>query len=182
MKRAIPIVALPLLAACVLCGQAPSGGSFAAENKQNYTAIKNNLIRLAEKMPADNYGFKPVSEIRSFGETIAHLADSQARTCAGVMGEQKSVDAAAKKTKDELVAAFKASFDICDAAWDATTDANASEPARGGRGGRSRLGMLIYNTGHENEEYGYLAVYLRLKGVVPPSSDRPMGGAVAPKK
>ncbi len=167
-----------------LCAQPPQAGqaapSMLTESKGNYTGIKNNLMRMAEKMPAEMYDFKPVPEIRSFGETIAHVADSQARMCSALTGEQKSVDAANKKTKDELVAAFKASFDICDAAWDATTDANAAQAAPG-RGNRTRLGALIYNTTHDNEEYGYLAVYMRLKGLVPPSSDR-AGGAMPPAK
>jgi uncharacterized damage-inducible protein DinB len=161
-------------------GQAPQGApSMVTEAKGNYTAIKNNLMRMAEKMPAEMYDFKPVPEIRSFGEAIAHVADSQARMCSGLTGEQKSVDAASKKTKDELVAAFKATFDICDAAWDATTDANAAQAAAG-RGNRTRLGALIYNTTHDNEEYGYLAVYMRLKGIVPPSSDRSGPGMMPP--
>lgn len=177
MKRTILVILAAVLASCAAFAQAPAaGGSLVTEAKGYYTAIKTNLMRMAEKMPAENFDFKPVPEIRSFGETIAHLADSQARTCAGVLGEQKSVDAAAKKTKDELAAAFKTSFDICDAAWDGTTDANASQAA----GRRTRLGTLIYNTGHENEEYGYLAVYMRLKGIVPPSSDR--GGMPPAKK
>lgn len=37
---------------------------------------------------------------------------------------------------------------------------------------RSRLGLLAGMVSHSNEEYGYMAVYLRLKGVVPPSSER----------
>lgn len=153
----------------------PAANPTLSETKQMYTMLKNNLVRMAEKMPAEDYGFKPVPEIRSFGETIAHVADSQTRTCAQVLGEQKTADAASKKTKDELVAAFKASFEVCDAAWESLTPANAAEIPQGGR--RSRLGTLVYNLGHEDEEYGYLAVYLRLKNIVPPSSDRsaPMG-------
>ncbi len=164
-----------LLTFAAVANAQPAANPTITETRQMYTAIKNNLVRMAEKMPAEDYSFKPVAEIRSFGDTIAHMADSQARTCAQVLGEQKSVDAASKKTKDELVAAFKASFDICDAAWDSLTPANAAEIPQGGR--RSRLGTLVYNLGHQDEEYGYLAVYLRLKNIVPPSSDRsaPMG-------
>ena len=71
------------------------------------------------------------------------------------------------------MAALKASFDACDAAWDSITDANAFEMIQAGRGGqRSRLAVLIGTTiVHNSEEYGYLAVYMRLKDVVPPSSE-----------
>jgi hypothetical protein len=163
------LVAL-VLGACLLHAQAPAGNPLVTESKAAYTAIKTNLTRMAEKMPPENYDFKPVPEIRSFGETIAHISDSQMGACSSVRGPRKPGDAASKKTKEDLVAALSASFAECDAAWETVTDANAAEIPQGGR--RSRLGSLIANTVHENEEYGYMAVYMRLKGVVPPSSDR----------
>ena len=73
--------------------------------------------------------------------------------------------------KAELVAAMKESIAACDAAFANLTDATAVEMIKGPRGERSRLGMLVGNTTHSNEEYGYMAVYLRLKKVVPPSSE-----------
>ena len=88
-------------------------------------------------------------------------------------GEPAAVDTS-KTAKADLVAALKASFDACDAAWDAMTDTTAMETVAG-RGGakRTKLSMLIGATiVHNNEEYGYLAVYMRMKNVVPPSSDR----------
>jgi len=96
-------------------------------------------------------------DIRTFGALIAHISDSQMRTCSAVKGEQKQADGRVQDAKADLVAALKASFDECDAAWDSITDANAGE-ALAGRGQRSKLGALIGNTIHSNEEYGYLAV------------------------
>ena len=93
------------------------------------------------------------------------------RTCSMVNGEVKQLGAASKKTKADLVAALQASFAECDRAFDALTDATAMQMITAGRGQRSKLGVLVGNTTHDNEEYGYLAVYLRLKGVVPPSSE-----------
>lgn len=142
------------------------------EAKQAYNGIKNNLVKMAEKMPDDAYGFQPTAEIRTFGQLIAHVADSQARTCSSVMGEMKQVGAASKTSKADLVAALKASFEMCDAAFDSLTDANAKDMIKSPRGQRSRLGVLTGVTTHGNEEYGYMAVYMRLKNVVPPSSDR----------
>lgn len=159
-----------LAASCALMAQ---DNPLSTEAKQAYTAIKNNLTRMAEKMPEEHYGFQPVPEIRTFGQLVAHVADSQARTCSTVNGAPKTVDAAAKKTKAELVAALKEAFAICDTAYDALTDAKAAEMLTTPRGQRSKLGALVGNTTHDNEEYGYMAVYLRLKGIVPPSSDRP---------
>jgi hypothetical protein len=157
---------------------AQAGNPLVAESRQAYNQIKNNLTAMAAKMPAESYEFKASPDIRTFGELMAHVADTQTGACSGLRGQRRQGDAATKKTKDDMVAALKASFDECDAAWDATTEANAFEMSTGGRMRRSRLGTLIGNTIHDNEEYGYGSIYLRLKGIVPPSSDRSgVGGA-----
>ncbi len=158
-----------LAGACVL--QAQTANPLSTEAKQAYTGIKNNLTKMAEKMSEENYAFKPVPEVRTFGGLVAHIADSQARTCSTVSGEPKSVGAASKTTKADLVAALKQSFEICDTAYNSLTDATAVEMITTPRGQSSRLGALVRNTIHDNEEYGYMSVYLRLKGVVPPSSE-----------
>jgi hypothetical protein len=89
-----------------------------------------------------------------------------------VNGEQKAVNAASKTSKADLVAALKESFNICDAAFNSLTDAKAAEMIQSPRGQSSKLGTLARTVSHSNEEYGYMAVYLRLKGIVPPSSER----------
>src|SRR5262249_14529954 len=142
-----------------------------AELKQSYTNIKNNHIKMAEKMPEEHYGFKATADVRTFGQLVAHAADSQARTCSAVNGEQKAVNAASKTSKADLVAALKESFDICDKAIDSLTDAKAAEMVSVGQRQSSRLGLLARTVSHSNEEYGYMAVYLRLKSIVPPSSE-----------
>ena len=154
------------------CALAQSGNPLIAEAKQNYTAIKNNLTKAADKVSEADYSFKATPDVRTFGALIAHIADSQMRMCAAVKGEQKTANASSMTAKADLVAALKASFDECDAAFDSLTDANANDHVSMGRGpGRTKLGTLIYATTHDNEEYGYLAVYMRLKGIVPPSSE-----------
>ena len=165
MKHYLQTIFAAALAAGCLSAQTAS--PFIAESKTGFTAVKNNLQRMAEAMPEENYSYKPTPEIRAFGELIAHIADAQARFCSTVAGAPKAVNAASKKSKADLVAALKESSDMCDAAFDSLTDATASQPAGGGR---SKLGTLQYNTGHSLEEYGYGSVYLRLKGIVPPSS------------
>src|SRR5437763_6055088 len=151
--------------------QAQTENPLSTEAKQAYTSVKNNLVKAAEKMPEENYGFKPVPEIRSFGQLIAHIADSQTRTCAAVKGEQKTASAGSKTAKADLVSALKESFADCDSVYDSLTDATAARMIKTPRGQRSKLGALVGNTTHDNEEYGYIAVYMRLKGVVPPSSE-----------
>jgi len=175
------VLAVVLATACTLYAQnaqpaqstapAQNANPVSAELKQMYNGIKNNLTRMAEKMPEENYSFKATPDVRTFGQLVAHVADSQARTCSAVNGEQKAVNAASKTSKADLVAALKESFAICDKAFDSLTDAKAVEMVSMGNRQRSRVGALAGMISHSNEEYGYMAVYMRLKGVVPPSSE-----------
>jgi hypothetical protein len=145
----------------------------AAILKQAYAAIKGNLVKAAEKMPEDQYGFKASPDIRTYGALIAHVADVQGRICAAAAGSTPPASAGDKTAKADLVAALNHSFTICDGVFDSLTDADATKTMSMGRGGpRSEFATLWqFIIGHSNEEYGYLAVYMRIKGVVPPSSE-----------
>ncbi|MBI1787875.1 MAG: DinB family protein [Acidobacteria bacterium] len=168
MSRYLTILAFA--GACALQGQ--TANPLIAEAKQAYTGIKNNLLKMADKMPAEQYDFKASPDVRTFGQLVAHVADAQTRTCSTIKGQPKPGDAASKTAKADLVAALQASFAECDGAFESLTDASAMEMMKTPRGERSKLGALIGNTTHDNEEYGYMAVYMRLKGLVPPSSER----------
>lgn len=142
-----------------------------AEARGSYNAVKNFLMKAADKMPEEAYSFKPTPELQTFGQRVAHVA-GQLGTCTSLTGERKQSDANTKTAKADLAAALKASFDACDAAWDSMNDKTAVEMVAG-RGGaqRSKLGMLVQNTMHIDEVYGTMTVYMRLKGIVPPSSE-----------
>src|SRR5256885_2077421 len=105
-RNALILLAAALATSCIL--QAQTENPLSTEAKQAYTGIKNNLVKMAEKMPEENYSFKPVPEIRTFAALVGHVADSMARSCSAVMGESKSVDAGSKTAKADLVAALKA--------------------------------------------------------------------------
>lgn len=151
---------------------AQTANPLSTEAKAAYTRVKNNFIKAAEKMPEEDYGFKPTPEMQTFQERIAHIAVSSMGTCSRLKGESKSVDAKTLKTKADVVAALKDTFATCDAVVDNMTDADAVKMVSGGRGGpRSMLSMVYGIVGHTNELYGYICVYMRLKGIVPPSSE-----------
>jgi hypothetical protein len=160
------MLAASLAAVCSL--QAQTTNPLIAETKGAYNSVKGYLTRAAVAMPEEDYSYKPTPDIRTFGALVAHIADHQMTYCSTSRGARKQADAASKTTKADLVAALAASFAECDAAWDSITDANAKEMV----GPRSKLGTLILDVVHSNEEYGYMALYFRLKGIVPPSSDR----------
>ena len=140
------------------------------EIRNTWNTVKGNLQRMVDAMPEDQYGFKPVPEIRSFGELVAHVADAQNLFCSMVTGKPRPESNAKKTSKADLTAAMKESISACDAAWESLTEANMGQTVGTGGMARSRLATLEYNTVHSSEEYGYMAVYLRLKNIVPPSS------------
>jgi len=161
--------------ACPMLAQ--SLNPLSAEVKWSYTSIKSNLTKLADKMPAEKYGFRPTPDVETFARRIAHIADANMNVCTGLNGERKPLGAASKSSKAELVAALKESFDYCDRVFDALTDLTAVERVSSRLGGpfppdptRSRLATLYNLIRHSNEMYGYMAVYLRLNGVTPPTS------------
>jgi hypothetical protein len=151
--------------------QAQTGNPLSAELKTAYTRVKTNFIKAAEKMPEDQYDFKPTPEMQSFKERIAHIAVSNMGPCSALNGAPKSIDAKTLKTKADTVSALKDSFAACDAVIDNMTDADAVTMVAGRGAQRSKLAMGYGLVGHTNELYGYICVYMRLKGIVPPSSE-----------
>ena len=151
---------------------APAANPLSTEVKQAADRVANLMLRMAEKVPEDLYGFQPVPEIRTFAGTLGHTIDTRMRTCAAITGSGTQLGASKMTAKAELVGAMKTSIAECDKAFAGLTDAAVVQMSTGGRGGpRSRLATLYGMVVHDNEEYGYLAVYLRLKGIVPPSSE-----------
>jgi uncharacterized damage-inducible protein DinB len=160
--------------ALLACGglQAQDAKPMLSYLKTNYTQIKNNLVKAADKMSDADYNYQPNAQIRTFGALIAHIADAQMRFCGTANGHAVQPPAGSKTAKAELVAALKASFDECDAAFDGTTESNYLETVGQGKGAGPRMNQLLHTVIHDNEEYGYLSVYMRMKNIVPPSSDR----------
>lgn len=144
-----------------------------ADITQAYTAIKVNILKTADKMPEENYSFKPTPEVRSFADVLYHVAESQMRTCGAVAGDQTTLNRADQMTKKNVNSALEGAFAECDKAYGSLSDANAGETIVTAHGRKSRLGALAGNVAHDSEQYGILAMYLRLKGIVPPSSERP---------
>jgi uncharacterized damage-inducible protein DinB len=143
-------------------------------SKAMYTGVKNNIVRAAEKMPEENYAFKPTPEVRSFAQLLGHIADAQYLFCSPVLGEKNPAPGIekSKSAKADLAEALKAAFAYCDKAYDAQTDAAAAEMVTFFGSQRPKLGVLDFNVSHNNEHYGNIVTYMRLKNLVPPSSER----------
>jgi uncharacterized damage-inducible protein DinB len=145
--------------------------------KKDYRTMRDYFIRAAEKMPETKYGFKPSPDVRTFAELIAHVADDQYNLCAPAKGETRKAAYTAIEsslsTKADLIPALKQAFSYCDGAYDVLTDSSAAEMVTiAGKGSRARFGMLNWNLWHTWEHYGNVVVYLRMNGLVPPTSER----------
>jgi uncharacterized damage-inducible protein DinB len=150
----------------------------AAGAKAMHGIIRRNLAEAAEAMPAADYAFKPTPQVRSFGELIGHVANANFFFCSQAKGEKSPATENYEKatTKAALVKGLGDSLAYCDGAYAATTDATFNQlvtlagPTPGKQ--TARGSVLIFNTTHNNEHYGNIVVYLRLKGQVPPSTAR----------
>jgi len=131
------------------------------------------IERAAEKMPEEQYAFKPDPAVRSFGQILGHIADADYLFCSAVLGENSPSPEIekTKTTKAELTAALHDAFTYCNRAYDALTDAGANETVKAFGQERNKLGVLWFNASHNLEHYGNLVVYMRLKGFVAPSSE-----------
>jgi uncharacterized damage-inducible protein DinB len=139
--------------------------------KSSYNGIKSTITKAAAEMPEANYSFKASPPERTYGEIVGHIADVQLALCGNANGETKTGDAGTKTTKADLTAALKASFDYCDGVYNALTDADAAtKVTMFGPMKASKLAVLNFNIAHDNEMYGQMVVYLRIKSLVPPSS------------
>ncbi len=153
-------------------------------NKTAYGAVKNILLRSAEKMPEENYNFKPTDAVRSYGQILGHVADAQYMFCSIELGE-KNPDLKIEQTKTsktDLIAALKGAFAYCDKAYDGMTDASATQMVNLFGGDTPKLSVLTVNNMHSLEHYGNLITYMRLKNIVPPTSEPGFMPVPQPKK
>ena len=135
------------------------------------------LIAAAEKMPEESYAFRPSPDVRSFGQLVGHLADSQYYFCSTASGETKP-DSDAEKTKTkkaDLVAALKEAVGYCSKTYGAMTDAKGSEMTKMMNFNLARLTVLAANFAHNYEHYGNMATYMRIRGIIPPTSEKSAG-------
>jgi hypothetical protein len=176
--------ALFLVAATTYSQPPPAAGQkigLATSLQRGYANLKMNLTQEAEKMAEADYSFKPGStpEARTFAQVIAHVAQSQFGQCSGVNGvpnpmQGKNLEQELK-AKADVTKALADSFALCDTAFAATTDENATQMIKQGPNEVTRAAALYGVLVHGNELYGTGAVYLRSKNIVPPSTERAQG-------
>jgi uncharacterized damage-inducible protein DinB len=147
---------------------------YLAPAKQTFGMIKGNILKAAEQMPAEHYAFKPAADVRSFGELVGHVANANYMICSRASGAESPNKVNIEKTvtdKAALATALTESFAFCDAQFDAL-GAKAPEVIDIFGMKMPRLNVLQFNTIHDMEHYGNMVTYMRIKGLVPPSSQR----------
>ena len=167
---------------------APQGGgqqggqtiSLAEGLRRSYNNIKLNLTEAAQKFGEADYSYTPSKDIRVFGAQLAHVANSQFNACAAARGEKNPHQGTnlekTKTARADIVQALADSFAFCDPVFANLTDQSALELVQQGMNQVARGSVLTNLIAHGNEEYGILTVYLRTKGIVPPSTERGMRG------
>jgi uncharacterized damage-inducible protein DinB len=147
----------------------------AAEVQRSYATVKDNILKSADKMPAADYGYKPVADVRTYARVLNHISEAQLRSCGAV--NRTNADAQPKvpaETADKaaIITALKASFAECDKAFASLTNGDLQDVFVLPQGQRSRVGLVWGTVAHDMEQYATLALYLRQKGIAPPSSEK----------
>jgi len=139
-----------------------------------HAGVARNVVEAAEKMPEAEFGFQPAKDVRTFGEFVGHVANGEFNYCARAKGEANPNKEDFEKVtgKAALVTGIKAAVAYCDGIYKAMADAALSEMVAMGQSQQPRGQILVQNISHTNEHYGNLVTYMRLKGLVPPSTER----------
>ena len=166
--------AMAMLVVLCTAGVASAQDAMVTAVKNQFGMVKGNLTKSAAKMSEADYAFKPTPEVRSFGELVGHVANANYMMCAAAAGEKSPAPGNIEKTVTGKAALEKALADAlayCDGVFGKMTAASAVEEVKFFTGPTPRLGVLAFNNAHDMEHYGNMVTYMRLKGIVPPSSE-----------
>lgn len=168
------VILATVFTASPLLAQSSSSSARSADSEihDQWVTVSKYLARSAAAVPESSYSYKPTTTVRSFGQIVAHVAGSQMMFCAASLGETVPEEDAFEKrnmSKTELVRALDESNTYCARAYeqkaselDGPVDIFGQHVTRGA--------LLIYNATHDNEHYGNIVTYMRMLGMVPPSS------------
>jgi uncharacterized damage-inducible protein DinB len=173
-------VMMAAVAVLPLSAQAPvqprPAQTFPVYLQGQYATLKRNITGSVDKMPAEHFAFKPVPQVMSYAELLTHIVDTQYFYCSTVKGAENPGASLNFKVTDKVAVRqlVKDSFAYCDDTFAAVTNENALEMLTRGSAPTqrqlARVNQLTQLIVHGNEHYGNLVTYMRMKGIVPPSS------------
>lgn len=145
-----------------------------ASSKAFFSMVSGWVNASVDKMPDAEFAFKPTPEVRSFAQLVGHIADAQFLICSRALGEKGPAGDAekTKTTKADLKKALADGFAYCEQAHATLSGPKGAEIVDGFGAKHPRIGLLYFNTMHTFEHYGNVITYLRLKGIVPPSTEQ----------
>ena len=169
---ALSLLALP----CTAFAQQPAAPADASLGvsaaRGNWQQMTKYITMAAEELPEADYAYRPVATVRSFGQLFAHVAGAQHMMCGAALGEPPAAEDAVEKTattKAAIVKALKESTEHCTRAYAQPDAATAAQTELFGQKW-TRMSVLSLNAVHNGEHYGNIVTYMRMKGMVPPSS------------
>ena len=194
MRQALSVAITIHMLCAAAYAQTSDGGfdkalspSLAATAKAMHATIRRDIAESAETMPDEDFGFKPTPDVRSFAQLVGHVINANVFFCSQAKGAAMPTTTNFERVADKaaLIKGLADALAYCDAVYESTTDADFNQavtlsgfPGMNPKTTTTRGAVLMFNTTHNNEHYGNIVVYLRLKGKVPPSTAR----AQAPKR
>jgi hypothetical protein len=145
-----------------------------ASTKSMYEMTRNHILKSAEKMAEADYSFRPVDTVMTFRQLLIHIAEGNIMVAGNTFaGEKPKITADKEKaTKADVIAALNTSFSFTDKLYNDMTDVKAMELINMWGTKRPAVYALSFNVVHNYEHYGNLVTYMRMKGLVPPSSEK----------
>ena len=142
-----------------------------AAARAHYETVRDYVMTAAENTPEDLYDFRPTEEVRSFGELYGHIGNAQYLFCGAPMGEEADAGMDLEQgTKEQIVSGLRDAFAFCDRAYSGMDHEQLHGMITFFGQEHTRIHVLMWNAIHNWEHYGNLVTYLRLNGIVPPSS------------
>ena len=129
--------------------------------------MQEKIMNAADMMPDSKYSYRPTKDVRSFGEILTHIADISYYLCSNIKGEVPPAMNGKKSSKGEIIGYLKGSFDYCDGAYSAFTDAHLNDPADFWGHPTNKMFILTQVGNHDALHYGNLVTYLHLNDLVP---------------
>jgi uncharacterized damage-inducible protein DinB len=175
MSKTFACAMMIAIGASVAAAQTPAAtdSGYTTTVRSRWNAVKRNLVGSAQAMPDEHYSFKPTADVRTFAQLLGHLTNEHYIFCSQMKGEanaQKDVDFEKKTAKADAVKAFNDSVAYCDAAYAAVKDDPKTIAPIAANRRDTVFSSMLMNVTHDSEHYGNIVTYLRLKGIVPPSS------------
>lgn len=156
---------------------APAGATqespFVTNSEFVYRVVSGVLLEAAERTPEEHYDFRPTDSVRTFGQIVGHVADAQYMFCSVAIGEKNPAPQIEKTrtSKAEIISALQEAFTYCGRLYDSMTDTSAAQMVKLMGRDMPKLGVLTVNQSHLMEHYGNLVTYMRMKEMLPPTSD-----------